>query len=130
MGRKITSTLSGLLVLFCIFCDIKFLFTCSKVISFNRINDSYDSFLYHKIYCCCVGGGVGVGVGVGVYHYVPVCLCQWVCKFLNFIESLKIHSKDIKIHSKDMFEILYHDRVQYIGKIHISEICLKVSFGA
>ena len=80
--------------------------------------------------CVCVCVCVYVYVCMGVYHYVPVCLCQWACKFLNFIKSLKIHSKDIKIHFKDMFEILYHDRVQYISKIHISEICLKVSFGA
>ena len=54
-----------------------------------------------------------------VHHYVPVCLCLWVCKLFNFIESLEIHSDDI-------FEILHHDRVQYEDKIHIGEICQNI----
>ena len=99
MERKIART-SGLLVLFCIFSDIKFLFTCSKVIWFNiRINDSYDSFLGQKIYCSWFFSGC-----VYMYYYVLVCLWLWVCKFLNFIESFEIRSKDF-------FEILHHDRV-------------------
>ena len=80
-------------------------------------------YVYVYVYMCmcvrvCVYAGACAHVCMFVYNYVPVCLCLWVCKFLNFIESLEIHFKDI-------FEILYHNRVQYVDKIHISQICLK-----
>ena len=72
----------------------------------------------HVCTCVCVYARACAHVCMFVYNYVPVCLCLWVCKFLNFIESLEIHFKDI-------FEILDHNRVQYVDKIHISQICLK-----
>ena len=49
-----------------------------------------------------------------------MCQCVCVCGSANnFIESLEIHSNDI-------FEILHHDRAQYVDKIRIGEICQNI----